>query len=156
VIGIHAPCGILAQVSNAVIWRGAAQVGSREADGSAVSTERRSVLIIEDDLDVRTVLLAILGRTYDVAIADNGATALSRFESGERFDVILCDVLMPRMDGPALIEHLIRIAPEQARRVIVLTANVDSPEAARLADHHVVEKPFNVRHLRELIAQVST
>jgi FixJ family two-component response regulator len=62
---------------------------------------------------------------------------------------------MPRMSGPKLVEHLRWLDPDQACRVIVLTANPDTPMAARLASHYVVQKPFKVRELRELIDRVS-
>lgn len=119
-------------------------------------TELRTVLIVEDDVGVRTMLVRMLGSSYDVSIADDGEAALWRFEHGQRFDVVLCDVSMPRMDGAALLEHLRRLDADQARRVIVVTANAETPLAARLMGHYIVEKPFNVRKLRELVDLVST
>jgi CheY-like chemotaxis protein len=97
----------------------------------------------------------VLGPSYAISIACDGEAALWRFETGERFDVVISDVHMPKMDGAALVEHLLRLDPDQAHRVIVLTGNADSEPAARLSSHFVVEKPFNVRELRELIDRVS-
>ncbi|MDB4965836.1 MAG: hybrid sensor histidine kinase/response regulator [Myxococcales bacterium] len=120
-----------------------------------MSAQRRSVLVVEDDVDVRGMLLRVLGSSYDVSIADDGDVALLRFEQGERFDAVVCDVCMPRMNGPVLVEHLLRLDPDQAGRVIVLTGDADSAVSARLSSHFVVEKPFRVRELRELVARVS-
>jgi CheY-like chemotaxis protein len=116
---------------------------------------RPTVLVIEDDAEVRAMLVRILAPAYSVDIAADGEAALWRFETGERFDVVLCDVSMPNMDGPSLVHHLRRLDAAQARRVIVLTGNAASASAARLSEHFVVEKPFRVSELRELIGRVS-
>jgi CheY-like chemotaxis protein len=116
---------------------------------------RPTVLIVEDDLDVRATLLRVLAPSYEVTIVDNGGTALWRFESGQRFDVVLCDLSLPRMNGPVLVDHLRQLDPEQARRVIVMTGDAHSPMAAKLADHYVIEKPFDLGELRELVDRVS-
>jgi CheY-like chemotaxis protein len=120
-----------------------------------MAAHRPTVLIVEDDVEVRAMLLRVLGPLYAISVSSDGEAALWRFETGERFDVVICDVLMPRMDGASLVEHLQRFAPDQARRVIVLTSNVDSASAARLSSHFIVEKPFRVPELRELVARVS-
>jgi CheY-like chemotaxis protein len=120
-----------------------------------MTAQRRTVLLIDDNVEVRSTLVRVLSTCYDVSIADDGETALWRFEQGQRFDVVLCDVFMPKMDGAVLVDHLRRLDADQARRVIVLTSNADSPLAARLSDHYVVEKPFNLGELRELIDRVS-
>jgi CheY-like chemotaxis protein len=120
-----------------------------------MNAPRRTVLVVEDDLEVRAILVRVLGPAYAITIACDGEAALWRFETGERFDLVICDLCMPKMDGAALVEHLVRLDPEQARRVIVLTGNIDSPQAARLSSHFVVEKPFVVRELRELVDRVS-
>jgi CheY-like chemotaxis protein len=120
-----------------------------------MNAQRRTVLVVEDDVEVRAILVRVLGPSYAISIACDGEAALWRFETGERFDVVICDLCMPKMDGAELVEHLLRLDPEQAHRVIVLTGNIDSPQAARLSSHFVVEKPFVVRELRELVDRVS-
>jgi CheY-like chemotaxis protein len=119
-----------------------------------MAVQRPTVLIVEDDVEVRTML--VRGASYEVSIADDGETALWRFEHGQRFDVVLCDACMPRMNGAVLVGHLQRLDADQARRVIVLTGNPDSATVARLSGHYAVEKPFDVRELRQLISRVST
>lgn len=116
---------------------------------------RPSVLVVEDDANVRTMMARVLAPACNVAVAVDGAAALWRFATGERFDVVLCDACMPVMDGAALVEHLRAIDADQARRVIVVTGAVDSPTAARLAGHFILEKPFAVQALRALVERVS-
>jgi CheY-like chemotaxis protein len=120
-----------------------------------MTAQRRTVLVVDDDLSVRGMLIRILGRAYDISTAHDGETALCLFSQGKRFDVVLCDVMMPRMDGAVFLEQLRRLDADQASRVIMLTANAKTPLAARLAGHYVVEKPFDVGELRELVDRVS-
>ena len=120
-----------------------------------MTAHRRTVLVVEDSLAIRASLIRILRRTYDISTEGDGEAALRRFAEGQRFDVVLCDLHMPKMDGAELLEHLRRLDADQASRVIMLTANAKSQLAARLAGHYVVEKPFEMNALRELVDRVS-
>ena len=120
-----------------------------------MTAQRRTVLVVEDSLAVRATLIRLLGRSYDVCTEGDGEAALRRFMLGQRFDVVLCDLQMPKMDGADLLEQLRRLDADQSSRVIMLTANAKTPLAARLAGHYVVEKPFDLRKLRELVDRVS-
>jgi CheY-like chemotaxis protein len=120
-----------------------------------VTPPHRTVLVVEDSLALRATLIRILGRAYKVSTADDGDAALRLFEQGKRFDAVLCDLDMPKMDGSVLLEHLRRLDADQASRVIVVTAHAAAPLAVRVAGHHIVEKPFDVPKLRELVDRVS-
>ena len=120
-----------------------------------MTAQRRTVLVVDDDLSVRGMLIRILGRAYDISTSNDGESALFLLSQGKRFDVVLCDLMMPWMDGAVFLEHLRRLDADQASRVIMLTANAKTPLAARLAGRYLVEKPFDVGELRELVARVS-
>ncbi len=82
---------------------------------------------------------------------------LSRIESGERFDVILCDVMMPEMSGVEFYQKLQAIAPEQAARVVFVTGGVFSPEARAFLDagkHRVIEKPVTQGALYKALLRI--
>ena len=119
-----------------------------------MSGTRPTVLVVEDDANVRSMIARVLAPLCNVVVAVDGKAALWRFATGERFDVVLCDACMPVMDGAALVEHLRAIDADQARRVIVVTGDVSSPTAARLSGHFMIEKPFGVPELRALVARV--
>jgi CheY-like chemotaxis protein len=121
-----------------------------------MTATRPTVLVIEDDLIVSAMLVRVLSPAFNVSVSVDGEAALWRFETGERFDVVICDVHLPRMDGPAVVEHLRRMDADQARRVVVMTGDAQSTAAAQLSNHFTVEKPFHVPELRELIGRVST
>jgi CheY-like chemotaxis protein len=69
-------------------------------------------LIIDDDADICGVLVHLLERTHQLVIASNGADAIELIRGGDRFDVILSDVMMPRLDGVQLYRQLVELAPE--------------------------------------------
>ena len=81
---------------------------------------RRQVLVIDDAEVIRTYLQSLLPtRGYEVVLAADGPEALEMLEQGLRPDVIICDIMMPRMDG---IETLRRIkAIDDSLPVIMLS-----------------------------------
>lgn len=116
----------------------------------SISSSR--ILIVDSDPIVRSQLVQLLSRDYDVSIAENGQDALVRLEAGHRFDLILCDPAMPRMSGAALLQSLRRIDPGQADRVVLVTANPAEGTAA--SRHYHVAKPFRASVLKGLVDQV--
>jgi len=96
------------------------------------------VLVLEDNADGRLLLGAILeGLGADVVLAENGRVGL-RALAGERRrrpDVILCDLLMPEMDGLAFSAHL-RRNPEWTRvPILAVTALGDTADYVRTWAH---------------------
>jgi CheY-like chemotaxis protein len=79
--------------------------------------------------------------------------ALGRLEAGERFELLLCDVMMPQMSGPEFHAELGRLAPEQASRVVFVTGGAFTATAAAYLEQvgaRTVEKPFEAETLRAL------
>jgi CheY-like chemotaxis protein len=114
---------------------------------------RVRMLVVDDDEIVARALQRTL-RGYEVTVTLSALEALDLVSRGERFDVILCDVMMPRMTGYELYEELSRAAPDQAERIIFVTGG-GTTKAARdflgAVTNPVVDKPFDVGKLRELI-----
>jgi DNA-binding response OmpR family regulator len=115
-----------------------------------------SILIIDDDPWVCQALRLVL-RHYDVTVMRDASAALNRIRQGERFDAILCDVVMPHVGGAALYETLLAEAPKQASRVLFMTAGATSEAAMDFIDQHrarVLIKPFPPEELRLEIASL--
>jgi CheY-like chemotaxis protein len=129
------------------------------ADEGAVvvgpSARRRGrLLVIDDQPMVLTALRRLLGREHDVVTAVGAREALERLADGAEFDVILCDVMMPEMDGAEFHMALLRVAPTQAERMLFLTGGAVTPRArAYLATvpNRAIEKPFDADALCERI-----
>ena len=118
------------------------------------SQRRGRVLVIDDERSVAVAIQRTLRQLHDVVICTSSQDALQRLISGEVFDAIICDLMMPQLSGMAVHAELIKVRPEQAGRMIFLTGGAFTPEArAFLAAASIVhiEKPFDAQHLRDLV-----
>ena|ERR1022692_1640703 len=116
-------------------------------------------LIVEDDFTSRLFLQTVLSRFGECHIAVNGREAVEAFraalESGERYDLICMDIMMPEMDGQAAI-RLIREREANAGlfskgvKIVMTTALADVKDVSAafqgLCDSYLM-KPINVRRL---------
>ncbi len=71
------------------------------------------ILVVDDDPLVGTTLRRVLEREHEVTVVESGREALTLIGAGERYDVILCDVMMPQMTGIELYAEVGRSAPDQ-------------------------------------------
>ncbi len=114
------------------------------------------VLIVDDEVAFANSLRRLLSSEHMVSIVANGREAFTRVQAGERFDVILCDLMMPEMTGPDLYEALTEAAPDQAQRIIFITGGAFSPSAQQFLDrvpNPCFEKPCDIQKLRAAIRQ---
>jgi CheY-like chemotaxis protein len=75
-------------------------------------------------------------------------------ESGQRFDVLLCDLMMPGMDAPALYDELCKVAAAQAERMVFMTGGAFTIRARDFLErvpNARVDKPFDVGALLALV-----
>jgi CheY-like chemotaxis protein len=119
-------------------------------------TERRArVLVVDDEAHTGTMLRRALAPDCEVVAVVSGQDALARVAGGEDFDVILCDLLMPGMDGVLFYERLDAIAPELVGRVVLMTAGAFTPRARGFLQAVALtclDKPFHLDELKRLIA----
>jgi signal transduction histidine kinase/CheY-like chemotaxis protein len=116
---------------------------------------RGRILVVDDEPFVGTVLRRTLAE-HEVTVVESAQAALQRVASGERFDVVLSDLIMPGMSGMDLYRELSERDPALARRFVFLTGGTFSPAARDfLARERLecVEKPFEVDALRDLLAR---
>ena len=113
------------------------------------------VLVVDDNDDIRTVLVQMLERLgHGVTTAVDGLEAVERL-AAEDFDLLLLDLSMPRMSGEDVLRWL-QDRPELAEgmRVVVVSALAGQRQdrLEELGAHAVLPKPFRARQLRQLIA----
>ena len=121
---------------------------------TAVATRRGQVLVIDDEPMIARAIWRSLEREHDVTVSASAGEALQRIAAGERFDVILSDLMMPQMTGMELHDQLLRDVPDQAARMVFLTGGAFTPGAREFLDtvrNHRIEKPFDTQQLRALI-----
>lgn len=133
-----------------------AQIAAAAPRGPAPATRRAQILVVDDERAVGRAVQRVLAVQHDVAVLTDAKAALAQCAGGARFDLILCDLMMPDMTGMDLHAELTRVAPEQAKRMVFMTGGTFT-ERARLfleglADEHV-EKPFDFVALRALVAR---
>lgn len=120
---------------------------------------RARLLIIDDDAAVGAALKLVLSDEHEVRFDTSARRALERLSGGERYDVILCDLMMPELSGMDFHRELETLDAGLAQQVIFLTGGAFTLGARefldRVSNPHL-SKPFNWPQLRALIAQQLT
>jgi DNA-binding response OmpR family regulator len=127
-----------------------------QAPPADVSERGRSVLIVEDNPTLRRLLEYRLGKHFEVRTAADGEEALELVERSVP-DIVVSDVMMPRMDGFALLAALRRDERWSAVPFIFLTARSDDVSRAKGLSTGVddyITKPFDVDHLVRRVEQI--
>jgi CheY-like chemotaxis protein len=120
-------------------------------------TQGEAILLVDDDLGVQKALRRLLQRRgHDVTTANNGREGLAALEA-RIFEVILCDMRMPDLDGPGFYRELKRRHPELLSRMIFLTGDTLTPGTQAFfaqVDRPYLVKPFKIEDVRRVIEQV--
>jgi PAS domain S-box-containing protein len=145
-----------ALVEDALAWQVASPAGGDgqvSSDGSQAGASEGTILLVDDNADMRSYLQRLLQPHWKIVTAEDGVQALQRLKSLKP-DLVLSDVMMPRLDGFGLLAAL-RANPEVSEVPVVLLS-ARAGEEARIeginasANDYLV-KPFTAR---ELIARV--
>ncbi len=130
-------------------------VVSAETVSNSVIPVEYTILIVEDNPGMHTMLTGVLGGQYRIINANDGMDALKIIETEENIpDLILSDVMMPGMDGYELTANIRRMPGLESVPVILLTAKAE-PEMklegfSKGATDYIV-KPFNMSDLQSRI-----
>ena len=112
------------------------------------------MLIVDDDARLTESLRDVLSDEFDVDSTTDPGEALARLTSGRWYDVILCDVMMPALNGIELRNAVSAVDPELATRIVFVTGGILMPRVQDMLDgvaNTVLAKPFDFPALRELI-----
>jgi DNA-binding response OmpR family regulator len=119
--------------------------------GFAKISSVSKILIVEDDqLSRKAVGLFLSEEGYDVCQTSDGAEAISVLQT-TRFDLVLADIMMPRVDGVELLVQMRRIAPETA---VVLMTGYYAGDGEMIGADGFIAKPFLFKDLLYKIKQV--
>ncbi|APR74902.1 Sensor histidine kinase [Minicystis rosea] len=110
------------------------------------------VLVVDDEPMVGRMVERALGQVHKIQSVTSGKDALDRLNAGERWDVILCDLMMPSMTGMDLHDRIVALDPAQAERMVFLSGGAFTRRAREfLEGHPSLEKPFDLRALEAVI-----
>jgi len=147
---------VQAHIEEATGWLASDEAAERSPSAATAQPAEASptVLLVDDNADMRTYLQRLLSARFDVVTAANGEEALAAVE--QRLpDLVLTDVMMPRLDGFELLKAL--RTNERTREVPVVLLSARAGEDSRIegldagADDYLV-KPFSARELHARVA----
>ena len=118
----------------------------------------RHVLVVEDDYEFADMLAQVL--TFEnctAEIAANGMEALDKMRGGN-YDGIICDLMMPRVDGKTFFKEVEKLYPYMADRFLFVTGQASLraglTDFIRHTQNKLLEKPFEIEQLREAIREL--
>lgn len=117
--------------------------------------EKPFVLLVDDNEATCTLITALLQGDFSVDAASDGAEAIEKLKS-RQYAVILLDLLMPLVDGYAVLDFLKENRPDLLGRVLVVTASLSPKQMQRVREYTVfgvMAKPFEVDLLYNAVRQ---
>ena len=117
---------------------------------------RRKILVADDENSIREILSIQLARMgYEVVLAADGVEAVAAYEA-EKPDLILLDVMMPRLNGLNACQQIRALEKNSGRRVPILFLTArdtthDKTSAALSGGDEFVAKPVSLQELRERV-----
>jgi CheY-like chemotaxis protein len=117
----------------------------------------RTALVVDDERDIGELLAEMLQKLgYRIEVKVNGEAAQAALMQRD-YDVVLCDLRMPGLDGPALYDWMAAHRPHLRARTAFITADTLSASSHRFlarAGRPILEKPFVPAELRGLLARL--
>jgi two-component system cell cycle sensor histidine kinase/response regulator CckA len=137
--------------------QGAAAAGDAEAKGTRDLTGAETILLVEDEDAVRSFSARVLrNKGYEVLEADSGEAALKVLkEQIDTVDLLITDVVMPRLDGPSLVRQVREQRP--GLKVIFISGYTEDAFRKRLGEDGGIEflpKPFSLKQLAAKVKEV--
>jgi CheY-like chemotaxis protein len=131
--------------------------GEEEGPVTQVDVAPPRVLVVDDDPTVLRAFRRVLQPDHEVVTARDGAEALRMVLGGLRVDAIICDIGMPKLDGPAFFSELFELRPQMMPRVVFCTGGQPNEKTQRFLDRlqaPLLYKPVAVADLRKAIEAV--
>lgn len=121
------------------------------------SPELKAILVVDDDQQLASALQWILAdENFFVDVAFNGEEALQKTKT-HKYDVVICDLKMPRLRGDEFYLKVSEMRPDLADRFIFITGFVADPRIGLFLTQHDVKylvKPFVIRGLIDCVKEM--
>jgi signal transduction histidine kinase len=122
---------------------------------SEAPLKRARVLIVDDDAMVLSALRRRLRRRYDTVTVLGGVEALARLSEDPGFDSIVCDLMMPEVDGKSFYDAIKKDHPQLAGRIVFMSGGAFTPRLRRFAaavPNPVLQKPVSREDLESMLS----
>jgi two-component system, cell cycle sensor histidine kinase and response regulator CckA len=118
----------------------------------------RLVLVVEDDLELADLLAEVLVfENCTPEVVSNGMEALEKLRA-TAYDAVICDLMMPRIDGQALYEEVARHMPYMASKFLFITGQASRKSGYSdfiyQTGNRLLEKPFEMDELRSALHEI--
>ncbi len=123
----------------------------------ALATRRGRVLVIDDEETLGQAIRRYLAQDHDVDAVTSARVALDMLVGGARYDVILCDLMMPQITGMELHGSVTKLDSAQAGRMVFVTGGAFTESARSFfetTNNPRIEKPFDLKTLRHLVNEL--
>lgn len=123
----------------------------------APAIRRGQVLVVDDEEPLVQTIRKYLSSDHEVTAVTSAQAALELMQEGARYDVVLCDLMMPQVTGIELYNEVSGFDPSQASRMVFLTGGAFTPAAREFLDASTnlrLEKPFDLKELRKLVNEL--
>jgi CheY-like chemotaxis protein len=119
-------------------------------------TDRGRILLVDDEEGIGLAVTRMFRKEYDVEVRTSGRAGLEAIEAGD-YDAILCDLMIPDLDGVELYNTAIRNRPELASRFVFISGGsfaAGTLEFFNRIQNPVLRKPMSPTELRDVLRQV--
>ncbi|MBI2394132.1 MAG: response regulator [Deltaproteobacteria bacterium] len=143
--------GTLVRVTLPAALEEPARPGSSTGDDAPV---RRRLLVVDDEPALLLTLHCLLDADHDVVTAAGGREALGHMLEDPPFDLVLCDLAMPDLDGPDLYDQVRRRRPELADRFVFMTGGAYTNKFKSFVEcsgRRCLIKPFPIAEIEALL-----
>jgi PAS domain S-box-containing protein len=122
---------------------------------SEVPLKRSRLLVVDDDAMVLSALRRRLRRRYDTVTVLGGVEALARLAEDPTFDSIVCDLMMPEIDGKSFYDTIKKEHPHLADRIVFMSGGAFTPRLRKFAasvPNPVLQKPVSREDLESMLS----
>jgi CheY-like chemotaxis protein len=116
------------------------------------------VLVVDDEVTIGNTMRDLLSSEHDVVAVASGEAALDAVARDSSWDVIFCDLMMPRVSGIEIYDRLRADLPGMERRIVFMTGGAFTSRAADFlakVPNRRVEKPFALSQIETIVREMA-
>jgi CheY-like chemotaxis protein len=124
---------------------------------AAVAARRARILVIDDEEMLGQAIRRYLAQDHDVESVTSARVALELIGGGARYDLVLCDLMMPQITGMEVHEAVSKIDKAQADLIVFMTGGAFTERARSFfetTNNQRIEKPFDLKTLRHFVNEM--